>query len=214
MTVATDLHHNADSRIATIDGVSWDTYEALLRDFEKTGQNKRVTYDRGRMVIVSPLPKHEKWKSLIGRFVEAIAEAKGIPISTFGSTTWKRKELQQGLEADDCFYIQHEAQVRGRLDLNVNRDPPPDLAIEIDVRSPDVERLDIYAALGINEVWRFDGERIESFVLNAKGDFDAVETSASFPFLKPADLKQFIDLFGQIDQGSIIRRVRLWAEAL
>ena len=102
-----------------LEDVSWDTYESLLRDLEHSPQNLRVTYDRGRMVVRSPLPKHEKWKFLLGRFVEAIADEKNIPISTFGSTTWKRRDKRRGLEADECFYIQHEPQMRGKLDLDL-----------------------------------------------------------------------------------------------
>src|SRR5712671_5095562 len=111
MTVALRPETGDESQPIVMDGVSWETYESLVRDFEASGQHKRVTYDRGRMVIVSLLPKHEKWKSLLGRFVEAIADEHGVPISTFGSTTWKRKDTLRGLEPDECFYIQHEAQV-------------------------------------------------------------------------------------------------------
>ena len=124
-----------------LEDVSWDTYESLLRDLENSHQNLRVTYDRGRMVVISPLPKHEKWKSLLGRFVEAIADETGVPISTFGSTTWKRRDKRRGLEADECFYVQHEAQMRGKLDLDLKIDPPPDLAIEVDLRNHPLNNL-------------------------------------------------------------------------
>ena len=87
-----------------LEGVSWETYESLLRDLETSHQNVRVTYDRGRMSLTSPLPKHEKRKSLLRCFVEAIAGEKHIPISTFGSPTWKRRDKRRGLEPDECFY--------------------------------------------------------------------------------------------------------------
>src|SRR5438105_480971 len=127
MTTAIQVEHSIEDEPIVLECVSWQTYESLLRDFAASGQRKRVTYDRGRMLIVSPLPKHEKWKSLLGRFVEAIAEERGIPISTFGSTTWKRRDRGRGLEADDCFFIQHEAEVRGKLEFDLGRDPAPDL---------------------------------------------------------------------------------------
>lgn len=215
MTItASQPEHAAEADLIVLDGVSWKTYESLLRDFEATGQRKRVTYDRGTMVIVSPLPKHEKWKSLPGRFVEAIADARAIPISTFGSTTWKRRKRRRGLEPDDCFYIQREPAVRGKLDIDLTGDPPPDLAIETDLRLPGVDRMAIYAALEVPEVWCFDGDRIEARLLNASGTYDASQYSAAFPFLRPAELKQFLDMYGQTDQGSIIRLVREWAAKL
>src|SRR5262245_53805422 len=140
MTVAVHNEHDLNDRPVVLDGVSWETYESFLRDLEDSGQHKRVTYDRGRMVIVSPLPKHEKWKSLLGRFVEAIADERGIPISTYGSTTWKRKDRKRGLEPDECFYIQHEPQMRGKLDIELPKDPPPDLCIEVDLRGSPVDK--------------------------------------------------------------------------
>src|SRR5687767_1887110 len=88
-----------------LEDVSWETYESLLRDLEVSHQNLRVTYDRGRMVVMSPLPKHEKWKSLLGAFVEAIADETGVPVSTFGSTTWIRRESRTGQDAEQCFYV-------------------------------------------------------------------------------------------------------------
>src|SRR6266850_5374066 len=89
MTIAvdTEIELISDDNHLVLEGVSWETYESLLRDFEETGQRKRVTYDDGRMVIVSPLFKHESWKLLLGRFVEAICDERDIPVCSSGSTT-------------------------------------------------------------------------------------------------------------------------------
>jgi Uma2 family endonuclease len=214
VTVALQKQHSIDDEFVDLDGVSWETYEALLRDLENSHQFKRITYDQGRMVIVSPLPKHEIWKSLLGRFVETIADARDIPISTFGSTTWKRRDRQRGLEPDECFYIQHESKVRGKLSFNPRRDPPPDLAIEIEIRRMPIDRMAVYAALGIPEIWRFNGKRIQAFLLQRDRSYKNAEMGRAFPFLKPADLKQFLDMFGKTDQNSILREVRQWARKL
>jgi Uma2 family endonuclease len=214
MTIATRLHDTIDHEPIVIDGVSWETYESLVEDFERSSQRKRVTYDRGRMVIVSPLPKHEVWKSLIGCFVEAIADEKNIPIATFGSTTWRRKDKKRGLEPDECFYIQHEAAVRGKMEFDLQHDAAPDLAIEVDLRQDLIDKLGVYAALGIGEIWSFDGDDFETLVLQPGGSYRKQEHSAAFPFLKPANLKQFIDLYGTMDQNSILRKVRTWARSL
>lgn len=214
MTIAVRSDHTQEPQPLVIDGVSWETYEHLLEDVESSGQHIRITYDMGRMTVVSPLPKHEKWKSLLGRFVEAIADERDIPISTFGSTTWKHHDKLKGLEADECFYIQHESQVRGKLEFALAQgDPPPDLAIEVDVRPSGVDRRDVYATLGVNEIWEFDGEKITAIVLS-QGRYVASEFSAALPFLRPSDLKQFLDLFGTTDQNSIIRAVREWTRKL
>src|ERR1043166_8371613 len=141
MTVAEQVEREVEEAPIVLDGISWETYESFLRDLEESGQHKRVTYDRGRMVIVTLLPKHEKWKSLLGAFVEAIADARQIPISTFGSTTWKREAKKRGLEANECFYIQHEQQMRDKLEIDLERDPPPDLCIEVDLRRTPLDKL-------------------------------------------------------------------------
>ena len=171
MTLALRAEAARESQPILMEAVSWETYESLLRDFGDSGQHKRVTYDRGRMVIASPLPKHEKWKSLLGSFVEVIADERNIPISTFGATTWKRKDKLRGLEPDECFYIQHEAQVRGQLEFDLERDPPPDLAIEVDLRQDLIDKLGVYAALAIPEVWSFDGETIQVYLLPPGGTY-------------------------------------------
>jgi Uma2 family endonuclease len=115
------------------------------------------------------------------------------------------------LEPDECFYIQNEAKVRGRMDLDLKRDPPPDLAIEVDLRPYLKNKLDVYAGLGIREVWCFDGINLEMFILR-DAEFEQVDSSAPMRFLKPADLKRFLDLFTQMDQNSLMRTVRKWAK--
>jgi Uma2 family endonuclease len=213
-TVARADEELEDDQTFTLDGVSWETYESLLNDLDNSGQHKRVIYDRGRMAILSPLPKHEKWKSLLGCFVEAIAEGREVPISTYGQTTWKRRDLQRGLEPDECFYIQHEPQMRGKLEIDLMYDPPPDLCIEVDLRRGDIDKPGVYGALGIGEVWHLRNGEIEVLVLEKAGTYRRSDFSAAFPFLRLAELKQFLDQFGQRDQTSLVRLVREWAKTL
>ena len=127
--------------------VSWELYESLLREIGD--QHVLVTYDNGSMEIMSPLPEHEIWKGIIGRMIEALTEELNIPIASLGSTTFRRRDLAKGLEPDECYYIQHEAQVRNKKRLNLRSDPPPDLVIEIDISHRDLDRESIYAAMGV-----------------------------------------------------------------
>jgi Uma2 family endonuclease len=215
MTIAidTEIELISDENHQVLEGVSWETYESLLRDFEVTGQRKRVTYDDGRMVIVSPLYKHEVWKSLLHGMVGAICDERDIPICSAGSTTWKRKRKKKGLEPDECFYIQHEKVMRGRLEVDLKKDPPPDLAIEVDLRPYLKNKLNVYAGLAILEVWCFDGFEVEMFILQEDA-YEKVNASAALPFLRPADLKRFLDLFTKMDQNSLLREVRKWSRKL
>src|SRR5688500_8985660 len=148
-------------------GVAWDTYSALLEELE--GQHFRLTYDDGTLEIALPLPIHEKWKKLIGGMIEQIPLELDVPMSRFGSTTFRKKKLRKGAEPDECYYVQNEPRVRGKADLDLKRDPPPDLVIEIDVTSSTVPKQPIYAALGVAEVWRFDGTRLQSLHRTPEG---------------------------------------------
>lgn len=104
---------------------------------------------------MSPLPTHERAKKLIGRLIEALSLERNIPISSLGSTTWKRQDLLKGLEPDECYFIQSERLVHGRFDLDLSKDPPPDLAVEMDITNHPMDRLAIHAALGVGEVWHY-----------------------------------------------------------
>ena len=172
-------------------GVSWSTYQALVHDLAER-PNKRLTYDHQWLEIMTPLPEHEANKRLLGRIVEATTEELGLEIYSFGSTTWSREDLQRGLEPDECYYIPSEAQVRGKTRIDLTVDPPPDLAIEIDITSSSLDRLKIYASLGIQEVWRFDGEKLSIYVLQGE-NYQNQSQSKILPIL---DRVKLLDLQG------------------
>lgn len=142
--------------------LSWDTFEALLRD---TGEHRgsRFAYDCGTLEIMTPLFEHENPKIQFDRLIFSLAEELDIEIRSAGSTTLKRKSLAKGIEPDSCYYIQNEAAMRSRETLNLEIDPPPDLAVAIDITSSSVNKFNIYAALGVAELWRYDGEVLKFY---------------------------------------------------
>jgi len=170
--------------------VGWDGYLSLLKMVEN--RRVRVTYDRGHVELMAPLPIHERYKSLIGRMIEAITEELDIQAVAVGSTTFYSEELDRGLEPDECYYLANAGRVRDwkRIDLNVA--PPPDLAVEVDITGSSLNRLGIYAALGIPEVWRFDGVSMSVLILQQDGTYAPNETSLIFPFLSMSDLVAFL----------------------
>lgn len=125
---------------------SWELYEQLL--VATQGQNLRITYDDGALEITSPLPEHKAAKKVIGGFIEAVVLDLRLPMRRMGSTTLQRKSLRKGAEADECYYIQHAKQMHGKKRVDLRRDPPPDLVLEVDLthRTPDKRR--VYAAMG------------------------------------------------------------------
>ena len=164
-----------------LNGVSWATYEALVADLDHGGT--RLTYDQGRLELMSPSRQHEKLKRAIGRMIETMTLELGIPIDSGSATTLKREFQQRGLEADESYYVANEPKVRDREDLDLAVDPPPDLAVEVEISRPWIDKAPIYADLGVPEVWHYDGERLRVELLQQDGTYAQSPTSAAFPFL-------------------------------
>lgn len=191
--------------------VAWTTYQALLQDLEAQ-PGKRLTYDHGQLEIMVPLPPHESYKALISRFVEVITEETETEIRSLGASTWAREDLQQGVEADECYYIQHEEAVRGKGAVDLSIDPPPDLVIEIDITSPSLNRLAIYAALGVPEVWRYNGKTLTFYQLQGQ-TYVPQEESAVLPLVGREDLLRFLEASSQMGETTLIRQFRQWVRS-
>lgn len=114
--------------------VTWQEFETIL---DELGEHRaaRVAYDRGILEIMTPLPEHEFDKEIIGDLLKALLEELDIEFISLGSTTFKNQQMAQGIEPDQCFYIQNESKIRGKKRLDLAIDPPPDLALEIDITS-------------------------------------------------------------------------------
>lgn len=192
-------------------GVSWATYEALLADMDN--RPIRLTYDQGDLEIMSPSDVHERIKKLVGRMVEAMTEELEIPIRSAGSTTLKRELKRRGLEPDECYYVAHEPLMRGRDTIDLNTDPPPDLAIEVDISRSCLDRLGIYAAIGIPEIWRLEKGKIQAYTLG-DDQYATVEASPSFPFLPLSEFSRILGQRNDTDETTWIRNFRRWVATL
>lgn len=188
--------------------ISWQTYQSLLKDFEQQ-PGMRLTYDRGLLEIMMPLAPHETSKKLLGRLVETLTEELEIEIRSLGSLTCDREDLARGLEPDQCYYIQNEAAVRNRERIDLTQDPPPDLAIEVDITSSSIDQLAIYAALGVPEVWRYDGQTLTMYHLEA-GVYECHDRSLSLPQLTASKVMQLLALSQTMGETSLVRQFRQW----
>nr|WP_238718233.1 Uma2 family endonuclease [Petrachloros mirabilis] len=175
-----------------LQNISWPTYQSLVQDFE-ADPVLRLTYDRGTLEIRMPLDPHETFKKLLGRLIEAATEELGLEIRSLGSRTCDRKDLSRGLEPDQCYYIQHEALVRDLKQIDLAQFPPPDLAIEVDISRSSLDRLAIYAALGIPELWRYDGKSLVIYVWR-RGVYTIQNHSLALPPLTASDITRFLAL--------------------
>jgi Uma2 family endonuclease len=198
----------ANSQIL-LPSIRWETYRAIADDLEAQ-PNKRLTYDNGLLEIRMPSDLHENYKKLLGRIVESLTEALEIEIRSLGSMTCDREDLARGLEPDQCYYIQNEAKVWGKDKINLQIDPPPDLAIEIDITSSSINRFAIYAKLAVPEIWRYDGQMIT--IHHLIGDrYVLSDRSLALVIVSTVDLQNFLDLKRILKENALIRRVREWA---
>jgi Uma2 family endonuclease len=170
-----------DEQRIVLNRVSWETYERLLADHTDR-RVPRFAYDRGVLEIVSPGLKHERDSGALALLVQIVAAVWSIRVLNAGSMTYKREDLQQGIEPDESFYVQHEASVRDKDRIDPSVDPPPDLVIEVDVTHPSLDKLPIFARLGVPEVWRCVGGRVTVLTL-VEGAYRESERSLALPLL-------------------------------
>ncbi len=181
MTVLTPIHKirlNIGSSI-TIPNLSWLEFENILEELGEK-RNLRLAYSYKCLEIMSPSPEHERIKILISDLVKIILRVQGKSWEALGSTTLKNKMMQAGIEPDECFYIENYQAVIGKDRLDLEQDPPPDLAIESDVTS--VTETTAYQSLGIPELWVYSKGKLIIYVLQEK-EYQESSFSPNFPNL-------------------------------
>lgn len=196
--------------VVILDPVSWETFNQLLQELgHKRGQ--RLAYAGGILEIMSPLGIHEHCNRLIEGLIFVIADELNLSLKRLGSLTLKLDQGQQGVEPDSCYYLRNEPQVRGKQNIDLATDPPPDLVLEIDVTSPSLDKLPIYANLRVPEVWRYSDSALLVFVLDTEtGGYRQVEGSPTFPFLSLAQVPLLVERSLAIGETAALREFRQW----
>ena len=187
--------------------VNWNEFEAIL---DELGDKRacRIAYSDGILEIRMPLPKHEKAKVLLGDMVKILLEELDLDNECFGSSTFKRQDMAKGIEPDDCFYIENSAQMIGKDRLDLTVDPPPDLAIEVDVTSK--TGLDAYQALGVPELWRLENGQLRISLLQ-NGQYQDASSSPHFPnFPIINSMAQFLDRSQTEGRSQTLKAFRQW----
>lgn len=177
MLLALEKINVLEGQTLVINDVNWQQFEEILLELGEH-RNSKIAYYNHTLEIMSPLPEHELDKIYISTFIDIILEEFDIEFLPLGSTTFKSELLQKGLEPDNCFYIQNEAKIRGKKRLDLSIDPPPDLALEIDLTSRTYPN--IYLALGVPELWRFEQNNLQINILE-NGQYIQQEFSPNFP---------------------------------
>ncbi|MEG3862749.1 Uma2 family endonuclease [Microcoleus sp. herbarium12] len=204
-------------QIVELSNISWQTYETLLAEIGD--RPIRLTYNRGNLKIMVPSAEHEVYKRVMGRFVETLAEELDVRIEPLGSTTFKRPELI-GAEPDDCFYIQNASAIKGKKRLDMSQDPPPDLVVEIDITSRSDSTLQIYADLGVPEVWIYNGSRLRINRLESQGYVECdslrdsfASRSLAFPSVAILEIVSFLKQAEIMDYLELVKAFRNWVKS-
>jgi len=188
--------------------LSWENYQQILAALGNK-RSSRLTYDRGTLEITMPLETHENSLRLIEVFIRVLVEEFGFKIKTMGSTTLSRPDLQRSAEPDNCYYIQNQPKVAGKIvDLSV--DPPPDLIAEIDITHTDIDKLNLYASMGVPEFWRYNGRILRIYQLQ-DDQYVEVENSPTFLLEIKERLYQFLEEC-QLDEAEPSKELRVWAK--
>ena len=188
--------------------ISWQMFEQILEDLGES-RAARVSYSQGILEIMAPLPEHEDDKGIIGDFVKAILEELDIEFRDLGSTTFKNEIMAEGLEPDTCFYIQNETAIRGKKKIDLTVDPPPDLAIEIDITSRTA--FTNYESLGVPELWRYNGQRLQINVLQ-DGKYIESENSRIFSQFSqlPETIHRYLEESKVVGRNATMKAFRNW----
>ena len=181
---------NTGEERTLLENISWNLYENLLLEIGDNG-TARLSYLRGQLEFMTPLFEHEYGNRTIDKLISTIAEELDRDYISCGSMTIKRPDIEAGKEPDSCYYIANEPAVRGKTKLDFTQDPPPDLAIEIDITSSSINQLALSAKLGVGELWRYDGVELIFYQLRL-GSYVSVDRSPTFPLLSSARVLEFL----------------------
>jgi Uma2 family endonuclease len=185
--------------------ISWDTYSAILAD--AADGTSRLTYDHGLLEIEVPSRHHEQIKRFVGEMVEATLKAAGRDYEPAGSATWREQAALRGLEADECYHIESSARVQGKAELDLTTDPPPDLAIEIDLNPHPIDKLAIYRTLRVPEVWRIRADATcEILRQTVDGSYSSLATSEAVPPINPQIISRYLLLRESLGHSEALRR--------
>jgi len=202
------LRDGIAGRKLILEDVDWQTYQRLLRALDE--RRIRLTYDQGSLEIMTLSFNHEKIKHLLGLLVVTLAVGLDQAIAGGGSVTMKRRRQSRGLEPDECFWIQNEASMRGKEHFDLRHDPPPDLALEIAISHSSLNRMSIYAALRVPEVWRWRSNTLQVHLLDAEEKYRQSKSSKAFPSFPPAKLAFFLEVAAKEGEAKMVQTFQVW----
>jgi Uma2 family endonuclease len=200
-----------EDTVVTFHDVSWEEYEDLL---ERVGEASglRISFDEGKMQVMTLSTEHENDGVFIDGMLRLLSIRLRINIRFFGSATIRKKQRRKGKEPDCCFYVQTASLLGNRQKLNFEKDPPPDVAVEIDIHHESRDKFAIYAGLGVPEVWLYNGKQLTIHLLRGTRYVKATASQA-LPMLTSAILTGFLTRMQQDGEFQAMLAFEEWLEA-
>lgn len=207
---ARQTEQQAEQRVVFHD-LSWENYQQILAALGNK-RSSRLTYDRGNLEITRPLEEHENTVRLVDLFIRILVVELGLRIKTMGSTTLNRPDIQRSAEPDNCYYIQNQPKVANKK-VDLDTDPPPDLIVEIDITHTDIDKLNLYASMGVPEFWRYSRKNLRIYQLR-DNQYTEVENTSIFPLESLKAKEHFHDFVQkyQIDEVEAENSFRAWVK--
>lgn len=200
------------TQTVVLHNISWNAYKQIS-DTLQDETPAHFTFDRGKLEIMVLSLKHENLKKILAMLFERLSEALDIEFFAGGSTTFQREDLERGFEPDECYYVNNADLMRGRETVDLAFDPPPDLTIEIDVKHSSLNRMNIFAAIGIPEVWRYDGEAFRIYLLR-NDVYETSSTSSVLPNTTAEKLSELIAIGRNSTQKIFLQQIKKYSQEL
>ena len=199
----------SEGQRVTLENINWQEFEDILEDLGEH-RHSLMAYYKGVLELKMPLPGHERIKVIIGDLLKILLDELGLEWESLGSTTFKSKRMQAGIEPDDCFYIKNYQAMIGKMRLDLDVDPVPDLAIEVDFTS--TTKTSAYEALAVPEIWRYKNGKLE-ISLFVDGKYINSDVSKAFPTIDAiAGISLFLEKSQDLPTSALRREFRQWLQ--
>lgn len=196
----------------TFHDVSWEAYEQLIEELGEAA-GLRVSYNEATLRIRTLSPEHESYAAFITLLIGHLSFRLRINIRFFGSATMRSRKKERGNEPDACFYVQSAPAIGNRIQIDFAVDPPPDVVVEVDIHHDSRDKFSIYAALGVPEIWRYDGQELTIHHLQEDQYVDA-EKSLALPILSGGALTDFLARLPKDGESQTLVAFDEWLQSL
>jgi Uma2 family endonuclease len=188
--------------------LDWEGYEAVLK-IRGERPAPRIIYLDGSLFLMSPSHPHERIVKRLGRFIDQVVMELDLPCAPSGSTTFRRGSKKGGVEADESYYFASEAEIRGKDEIDLEVDPPPDLVVEAVWTHKADAAVEVYRRFGVREVWIADGRALTILILQPSGDYEAAESSRALP-VSAAEIHEWATREIEGSETAWLKAVQRW----